>query len=65
MLRFAVIGCLVLWSSLAEAVKWDFDDGTTQGWSPKERLNGVGQMNFICFQGRSKTACGGSMSRPR
>ena len=41
MLKLAVVGCLVLWSSLAEAVKWDFDDGTTQGWAAKSALGGL------------------------
>ena len=36
MLLFAVAVCVVLWSSSAEAIKWDFDGGTTQGWSAKE-----------------------------
>ena len=38
MLPFAVVASIVLWSSLAEAIRWDFDDGTTQGWSAKEAL---------------------------
>ncbi len=41
MLKLAVVGCLVLWSGLAEAVKWDFDDGTTQGWAAKSALGGL------------------------
>ena len=36
MLLFAVVVWLVLWSVPAEAIKWDFDDGTTQGWAAKE-----------------------------
>ena len=36
MLRFAVVAGIALWSVPAEAIKWDFDDGTTQGWAAKE-----------------------------
>ncbi len=36
MLKFAAVVGLVLWSSLAEAIRWEFDDGTTQGWTAKE-----------------------------
>ncbi len=36
MLLFAVIAAVVLWSGPTEAIRWDFDDGTTQGWSAKE-----------------------------
>ena len=41
MLKFAVVVCAVLWSSFAEAVKWDFDDGTTQGWAAKSAMGGL------------------------
>ncbi len=44
MLGVAVVGCLGLWSSFAEAVKWDFDDGTTQGWSAKSVLIRLGHI---------------------
>ena len=36
MLLLAVCICVVLSGGYAEAIKWDFDDGTTQGWSAKE-----------------------------
>ena len=36
MLLFAVVAGIVLSGSFAEAIKWDFDEGTTQGWSAKE-----------------------------
>ena len=36
MLLLAVVAGIALWSGPAEAIKWDFDDGTTQGWSAKE-----------------------------
>ena len=51
MLKLAVVGCLVLWSSLAEAVKWDFDDGTTQGWSAKRAYEWGGPNEFYLFPG--------------
>ena len=38
MLLFAVVVCVVLWPGPAEAIKWDFDDGTTRGWSATEAL---------------------------
>ena len=34
----AVVAGVVLLGSSAEAIKWNFDDGTTQGWSAKEAL---------------------------
>ena len=36
MLLLAVVAGVVLLSGRAEAIKWDFDDGTTQGWTAKE-----------------------------
>ena len=51
MLRFAVVTCLVLWSGLAEAVKWDFDDGTMQGWSAKRDFEWGGPNEFYLFPG--------------
>ncbi len=51
MLQIAVVGCAVLWSGLAEAVKWDFDDGTTQGWSAKRALEWGGPNEFYLFPG--------------
>ncbi len=36
MLKFVVVAGIALWSVPAEAIKWDFDDGTTQGWTAKE-----------------------------
>ena len=49
MLRFAVVVWLVLWSVSAEAIKWDFDDGTTQGWSAKEALIWGGKRELHLF----------------
>ncbi len=51
MLLLAVVICVMLWSSLAEAIKWDFDDGTTQGWTPKEALVWGGTREFNQFPG--------------
>ena len=51
MLQFAVVICVVLWSGPAEAIKWDFDDGTTQGWTTKEALTWGGTREFHQFPG--------------
>ena len=50
MLRLAVVA-VALCSSLAEAVKWDFDDGTTQGWTTKETNTRGGTREFHQFPG--------------
>ena len=39
-LLFAVAAGFVLWLGPAGAVRWEFDDGTTQGWSAIEGLIG-------------------------
>ena len=49
MLKVAIVAGVVLWSSLAEAIKWDFDDGTTQGWTPKEAFVWGGTREFNQF----------------
>ena len=36
MLLFAVVAAVVLWDGPAGAIRWEFDDGTTQGWTAKE-----------------------------
>ena len=51
MLKLAVVICVVLWSSPAEAIKWDFDDGTTQGWTAKEIFTTGGTREFSQFPG--------------
>ena len=51
MLKLAVVICVVLWSVPAEAIKWDFDDGTTQGWTTKEALTWGGTREFHQFPG--------------
>ena len=49
MLLFAVVAGIVLWGGSAEAIKWDFDDGTTQGWTTKEALVWGGTREFHQF----------------
>ena len=51
MLRFAIIACVVLWSSFAEAMTWDFDDGTTQGWAAKTGNGWGSTFEFNLFPG--------------
>ena len=51
MLLFAVVVFVMLWSGPAEAIKWDFDDGTTQGWTTKEALVWGGTREFHQFPG--------------
>ena len=51
MLKLAVVICVVLWPGLAEAIKWDFDDGTTQGWSAKEAQTWGGTRELYLFPG--------------
>ncbi|MDE2814003.1 MAG: T9SS type A sorting domain-containing protein [Gemmatimonadota bacterium] len=51
MLKLAVVICVVLWPGLAEAIKWDFDDGTTQGWSAKEAHIWGGTRELYLFPG--------------
>ena len=51
MLKLAVVICVVLWSDPAEAIKWDFDDGTTQGWSAKEAHTWGGTRELYLFPG--------------
>ena len=51
MLLFAVVAGIVLWSDPAVAIKWDFDDGTTQGWTTKETNTRGGTREFNQFPG--------------
>jgi len=46
MLKLAVVGGVVLWSSLAEAIRWDFDSETTQGWAAKKDISSGGRHAF-------------------
>ena len=45
MLKFAVVAAVMLWSGPAAAIRWDFDDGTTQGWVAKEDARGTREFN--------------------
>ena len=49
MLKLAVVVFVVLWSGSAEAIIWEFDDGTTQGWVAKETLTWGGPREFDQF----------------
>ena len=51
MLKFAITACVTLWPGLAEAIKWDFDDGTTQGWWAKEAFASGSTFEFNLFLG--------------
>ncbi len=51
MLLFTISICFMLWPSPAEAIKWDFDDGTTQGWSTKEAAIWGGPRELHQFPG--------------
>ncbi len=50
MLPLAIV-CVVLWSGLAEAVKWDFEDGTTQGWAAKTGIGWGPSVDFKLYPG--------------
>ena len=41
----------MLWSSPAAAVRWDFDDGTTQGWAAKKDVSSGGFHEFHLLSG--------------
>ena len=51
MLLLAVVVAVVLWDDPAAAIKWEFDDGTTQGWSAKEALVWGGVRELHQFPG--------------
>ena len=51
MLLFVVVASVVLWGGPAEAIKWNFDDGTTQGWSAKEANTWGGTRELYLFPG--------------
>ena len=51
MLKFAAVAWIVLWSIPAGAIRWEFDDGTTQGWFTKENLVWGGEREFHQFPG--------------
>ena len=51
MLHLVLLLGLALWSSLAEAIRWDFDDGTTQGWAAKQAFAWGGSSEVNLFPG--------------
>ena len=51
MLYLVLLLDLALWSSLAEALTWDFDDGTTQGWAAKQAGAWGGSAEVNLFPG--------------
>jgi len=51
MLKFAVVVGFVLWDGPAGAIRWEFDDGTTQGWSAKEASIWGGVRELHLFPG--------------
>ena len=52
MLKLAVVMWIALWPGLADAIIWEFDDGTTQGWAAKEAsILGGGPRGFNVFPG--------------
>ena len=54
MLYLALLLSIGLWSGFAEAITWDFDDGTTQGWAAKESGAVGGPAEFNLFPGQVK-----------
>ena len=51
MLYLGLLLSIALWSGLAEAITWDFDDGTTQGWAAIESGAAGGSAEFNLFPG--------------
>ena len=54
MLYLALVLSIGLWSGPVEAITWDFDDGTTQGWVAKESGAAGGPAEFNLFPGQVK-----------
>ena len=51
MLLLAVVAAIALWSGPVAAIKWEFDDGTTQGWAAKRALAWGGSFESALFPG--------------
>ena len=51
MLYLVLLLSIGLWSGLAEALTWDFDDGTTQGWAAKQAGAAGGSAEVNLFPG--------------
>ena len=54
MLHLVLLLGIALWSSLVEAIRWDFDDGTTQGWAAKQAGAAGGSAEVNLFPGQVK-----------
>ena len=54
MLYLGLLLSIGLWSGLAEAITWDFDDGTTQGWAAIESGAAGGSAEVNLFPGQVK-----------
>ena len=54
MLYLALLLSIGLWSGPVEAITWDFDDGTTQGWAAKEGAAAGGSSEVNLFPGQVK-----------
>ena len=51
MLPISICAWMVLLSGPAAAIKWDFDDGTTQGWGAKKPISAGGNHQFHPLSG--------------
>ena len=51
MLLISICAGMVLLSSPAMAIRWDFDDGTTQGWGAKKPIRSGGDHQFHPLSG--------------
>ena len=51
MLPILICACMVLLSGPAVAIRWDFDDGTTQGWGAKKSFRSGSQHQFYPLSG--------------
>ena len=51
MLPILICACVVLLSSPAVAIRWDFDDGTTQGWGAKKSFRSGSEHLFYPLSG--------------
>ena len=51
MLYLALLLSTALWNRSAEAITWDFDDGTTQGWGAKKSFRSGGEHQFFPLSG--------------
>ena len=50
-LLLAVVVAVALWSGPAAAIRWEFDDGTTQGWTAKRAAAWGGSFEADLFPG--------------